>query len=79
MPSPANRFRSRKNSTSECVATGTAGRCVSPDRISLRILEIAAGDLADHERMDPHLVFVEQAGQRLVADAEMLDPDRSVN
>ncbi len=41
--------------------------------------EVPAGELADHERVSPHLPGAQALGQRLVASAKMIHPDRGVD
>lgn len=41
--------------------------------------EIPAGELADHERMNGDLVFLQEAGQCPIRAAEMIHPDGGID
>ena len=42
-------------------------------------LQAPAGEFADHEGMCPHLAVPQAIGQEIIAPAEVIDPDGSVD
>ena len=80
-PDPRSRQGRRLDETKHLVVVGDLGeRERLQQRQHLRpVAQVAAGNLTDHERVGPHLSFVEIAGKGRVPVAEVLHPNRGVD